>query len=80
LDIKTVQCDTTAQTCTIEVPAPGFALVFLTDDSDIADSGKGGPGDAGGATMTFATTERAKTRNTGALRSSPLFSFLVWIT
>ncbi|KAJ7813764.1 hypothetical protein B0H13DRAFT_2382214 [Mycena leptocephala] len=32
LDIKTVQCDTTAQTCTIDVPTPGFALVFLTDD------------------------------------------------
>ncbi|KAJ7833569.1 hypothetical protein B0H13DRAFT_1914506 [Mycena leptocephala] len=32
LDIKTVQCDMTAQTCTIEVPTPGFALVFLTDD------------------------------------------------
>ncbi|KAJ7806220.1 hypothetical protein B0H13DRAFT_2387215 [Mycena leptocephala] len=32
LDIKTVQCDTTAQTCTLEVPTPGFAHVFLTDD------------------------------------------------
>ncbi|KAJ7861061.1 glycoside hydrolase family 79 protein [Mycena leptocephala] len=67
------QCDTTAQTCTVDVPAPGFALVFLTDDGDIADSGKGGAGEAGGATMTFATTERTKTRNTGALRSSLLF-------
>jgi hypothetical protein len=44
----------------------------LTDDGDIADSGKGGAGEAGGATMTFATTERTKTRNTGALRSSLL--------
>jgi hypothetical protein len=38
LDIE----DTTAQTCTIDVPAPGFALVFLTDDGDIADSGREG--------------------------------------
>ncbi|KAJ7923602.1 glycoside hydrolase family 79 protein [Mycena leptocephala] len=72
LDIKTVQCDTTAQTCTIDVPAPGFALVFLTDDSEIADSGKGGPGDAGGATMTFATTERTKTKNTATADPSLL--------
>ncbi|KAJ7834157.1 glycoside hydrolase family 79 protein [Mycena leptocephala] len=72
LDIKTVQCDTTAQTCTIDVPAPGFALVFLTDDGDIADSGKGGVGEAGGATMTFATTERTKTRNTATVDPSLL--------
>ncbi|KAJ7458154.1 hypothetical protein FB451DRAFT_1182899 [Mycena latifolia] len=57
LDIKTVQCDTTAQMCTIDVPAPGFAY-----------SGKGGAGEAGGGTMTFATAERTKNRNTGAFK------------
>ncbi|KAJ7911644.1 hypothetical protein B0H13DRAFT_1875599 [Mycena leptocephala] len=59
-------------TCTIDVPAPGFALVVLTDDGDIADSGKGGAGEEGGATMTFATTERTKTRNTATADPSLL--------
>ncbi|KAJ6512845.1 glycoside hydrolase family 79 protein [Mycena sanguinolenta] len=31
LDVQTIPCDTTAQTCSIRVPAPGFALVFLND-------------------------------------------------
>ncbi|KAF7974485.1 hypothetical protein HWV62_12034 [Athelia sp. TMB] len=31
LDIQTITCDTTANTCQIKVPAPGFALVFLND-------------------------------------------------
>ena len=31
LDIQTVTCDTTTNTCQIKVPAPGFALVFLND-------------------------------------------------
>jgi hypothetical protein len=56
-DVKTVQCDTTAQTCTVDVPAPGFALVFLTDDAFTEN--KGAP------SMTFPTTAQTKTHNTG---------------
>jgi hypothetical protein len=56
-DIKTVNCDTTTQTCTIDVPAPGFALVFLTDDAFTEDKGM--------PTTTFPTTVHTKTRNTG---------------
>ncbi|KAI9451263.1 hypothetical protein BJY52DRAFT_123356 [Lactarius psammicola] len=31
IDVQTVNCDTTAGTCQVKVPAPSFALVFLTD-------------------------------------------------
>ncbi|EIM80386.1 glycoside hydrolase family 79 protein [Stereum hirsutum FP-91666 SS1] len=34
LDVQTVQCDQTSNTCAIKVPAPSFALVFLTDDAE----------------------------------------------
>jgi hypothetical protein len=57
-DVQTVQCDTTAQTCTVDVPAPGFALVFLTDDAFTESKGA--------ASVTFPTTAQTKTRNTGA--------------
>ncbi|KAF7336209.1 Glyco-hydro-79C domain-containing protein [Mycena venus] len=58
-EIKSVDCDATAQTCTVVVPAPGFALVFLTDDAFTED--KGAP------SMTFATTVRTKTHNTATV-------------
>ncbi|KAJ7850759.1 hypothetical protein B0H13DRAFT_2400859 [Mycena leptocephala] len=32
-DVQTVQCDTMAKTCSVKVPPPGFALVFLSDSS-----------------------------------------------
>ena len=32
-NISTVQCDSDANACRIKVPAPGFALVFLTDSA-----------------------------------------------
>ncbi|KAJ6543162.1 hypothetical protein B0H19DRAFT_1035502 [Mycena capillaripes] len=57
--IQTVDCDKTAQTCTVDVPAPGFALVFLTDDAFTED--KGAP------SMTFTTTARTKTHNTATV-------------
>ncbi|KAI9455294.1 hypothetical protein F5148DRAFT_1378092 [Russula earlei] len=33
LNVTTIQCDQTANTCSVPVPAPAFALVFLTSDS-----------------------------------------------
>ncbi|KAJ7897687.1 hypothetical protein B0H14DRAFT_344531 [Mycena olivaceomarginata] len=63
-DVKTVQCDTTAQTCTVDVPAPGFALVFLTDDAFTEN--KGAP------SMTFPTTAQTKTHNTAKVDPSIL--------
>lgn len=58
-DIKTVQCDTSAKTCSIKVPAPGFALIFL-NDAVYSESETS-------STLTFATTAKTQTRNTGGL-------------
>ncbi|KAG6864520.1 hypothetical protein C0991_008982 [Blastosporella zonata] len=55
-NITTIQCDTTNNVCTIPVPAPSYALVFLTSTS--LDE----PGAE--ASMTFPTTVQTKTRNT----------------
>ncbi|KAJ7752939.1 hypothetical protein B0H16DRAFT_1663031 [Mycena metata] len=58
-DIQSVSCDTTAQTCSVKVPAPGFALIFLTD-AVYSES-------APGAVLTFATTARTHTQNTATV-------------
>ncbi|KAJ7081158.1 glycoside hydrolase family 79 protein [Mycena belliarum] len=62
--IQTVPCDFVAQTCTIKVPAPGFALVFLADDAQTEN--------AGAPSATFATTAHTKTRNTVTVDESML--------
>ncbi|KAJ7783995.1 glycoside hydrolase family 79 protein, partial [Mycena maculata] len=62
-DVQTVQCDAAAQTCSVKVPAPGFALVFL--DSALTES-------AGAASTTFATTALTKTANTVTIAASVL--------
>ncbi|KAF8217162.1 glycoside hydrolase family 79 protein [Mycena galopus ATCC 62051] len=63
-DIQTVQCDTSAQTCSVRIPAPGFALIFLTDtvysESETA------------STLTFPTTVRTQTKNTVTVNPSVL--------
>ncbi|KAF8882861.1 glycoside hydrolase family 79 protein [Infundibulicybe gibba] len=58
-DIRVVQCDQNANTCAINVPAPGFALVFLSDSAQTET--------AGAPTTTFATTFRTKTQNTATV-------------
>ena len=60
LNVVTVPCDTAANTCTVTVPAPGFALVFLNDQSytDSTPSGE---------TITFATTAGTRTINTATV-------------
>ncbi|KAF7316422.1 Glyco-hydro-79C domain-containing protein [Mycena indigotica] len=63
-EIKTVNCDAAAQTCTVEVPAPGFALVFLSD-SALTET-------AGAPSVTFTTTALTKTRNTATIDASVL--------
>lgn len=64
LDVQTVNCDTSSNTCQITVPAPSFALVFLTDDaySSVTPS----------ATETFPTTVFTKTVNTLSIDMSSL--------
>ena len=58
--IVNVPCDTGTNTCTVTVPAPGFALVFLNDKAyeDSTPSGN---------TLTFATTARTRTINTATI-------------
>ena len=58
--IANVPCDTVTNTCTVTVPAPGFALVFLNDKAyeDSAPTGN---------TLTFATTARTRSVNTATI-------------
>ncbi|EIM84257.1 uncharacterized protein STEHIDRAFT_132660 [Stereum hirsutum FP-91666 SS1] len=64
LDVQTVQCDTSSNTCQIKIPAPSFALVFLTDDAYSSISPT--------ATETFPTTVFSKTVNTLSIEMSVL--------
>ncbi|KAF7344500.1 hypothetical protein MSAN_01931900 [Mycena sanguinolenta] len=59
LNITTITCDTGANTCLIPVPAPAFALVFLTAEEDIA-------------TVTFSTSVHTNTVNTATVAASVL--------
>ncbi|KAI0830340.1 glycoside hydrolase family 79 protein [Trametes gibbosa] len=56
LKIETVPCDQQANTCQIKVPAPGFALVFMTEEA-MRESEPA-------STATFATTAITKAKNT----------------
>lgn len=53
-NIQTIACDTTGGTCSIPVPAPSVALVFLTDAA-YEESG-GLSGEQSGVTLTYPTT------------------------
>ncbi|KAF7297395.1 Glyco-hydro-79C domain-containing protein [Mycena indigotica] len=64
-DIKTVDCDATAKTCSVKVPAPGFALVFLGGDDALTEN-KGAP------SQTYSTTALTKTVNTATINPSVL--------
>ncbi|KAJ7292155.1 glycoside hydrolase family 79 protein [Mycena rebaudengoi] len=56
--IESFPCDQDTKTCTVRVPAPGFALVYLTDSvySDKQDP-----------PQTYATTARTKLHNTATI-------------
>lgn len=58
-DVQSVNCDQGANTCAIKVPAPGVALVFLTDQA-LSES-------EGTHTATFATTAVTKLSNTATI-------------
>lgn len=60
-----MNCDTNANTCQIKVPAPGFALVFITDPS-ILDTY------SSDAQQTFATSVRTRITNTATVDPSVL--------
>jgi len=59
VSITPVQCNPGANTCQVNVPAPGFALVFLAD----AALGEVTPQ----STVSFATTARTKIHNTATV-------------
>ncbi|KAI8996273.1 hypothetical protein BD414DRAFT_477356 [Trametes punicea] len=63
-DIQTVQCDTNANTCQIDVPAPGVALVFISSGAQSAVDPS--------STQTFPTTAVTKTANTVTIDPSVL--------
>ena len=64
LNVQTITCDTNGNTCQIKVPAPGFALVFFSDNvfSEVTPSNP----------QTFATTAMTKTMNTVTVDPSVL--------
>ncbi|OJA14152.1 hypothetical protein AZE42_09597 [Rhizopogon vesiculosus] len=64
VDVQTIPCDQTNNVCQVKVPAPGFALVFLTDDS-LSESDQG-------PTTTFATTAYTKQHGTATIDPSIL--------
>ncbi|KAG5640479.1 hypothetical protein DXG03_008374 [Asterophora parasitica] len=55
-NVAIVSCDQTNNVCKINVPAPSYALVFLTDDA-FQETG-------GAPSTTFATTAQTKAHNT----------------
>ncbi|KIJ61735.1 glycoside hydrolase family 79 protein [Hydnomerulius pinastri MD-312] len=64
VDIQTITCDQTNNVCNVKVPAPGAALVFLSDQA-LAESDQG-------PTMTFPTTAYTKVQNTATIDPSVL--------
>lgn len=65
LNITTINCDTTANTCIIPVKAPSFALVFLSDDALNSSGGTT-------AAATFPTSAHTKTINTATIDAGAL--------
>lgn len=63
-DVQTVACDQSANTCSVQVPAPGFALVFITS----ASFSESNPS----TTQTFSTTTLSKGQNTATVPASVL--------
>ena len=62
--IQTIACDTTANTCQIPVPAPGVALVFVSQEA------QGGVDPS--RTETYSTTAATKLKNTATIDPSVL--------
>jgi hypothetical protein len=62
--VTTIECNQSANTCSIPVPAPGFALVFLTSNALRAVSPS--------STVTFPTTAYTRHGNTVSIDPSML--------
>ncbi|OBZ65025.1 hypothetical protein A0H81_14976 [Grifola frondosa] len=66
--IYSINCDQGANTCAIQVPAPGTALVFVLPDSVLLEVEPS-------STVTFATAALTKTVNTVTIDASVLATF-----
>ena len=64
-EIETVDCNQESNTCDVTVHAPGFALVFLTDEA-LSES------ESSDAVQTFSTTSVTKLTNTATVELSVL--------
>ena len=64
LHIETIQCDQGANTCQVRVPAPGFALVFMSDEAAAESEPT--------STATFGTTAITKIKNTATIDEAVL--------
>jgi hypothetical protein len=64
IDIVRIPCDRESNTCSVGVPAPGFALVFFNQESQQESSPEAIP--------TFATTAFTQTRNTAYIDPTDL--------
>ena len=62
--MQTVQCDQTANSCTVKVPAPGAAIVYFSQDAQAAIASE--------AYSTYPTTVITKTKNTVTIDPSVL--------
>ena len=63
-DVQTVNCDQSSETCSVQVPAPGFALVFIATAAFFESNPS--------TTQTFSTTSLKKTHNTATVPASVL--------
>ena len=70
LSVKTIKCRNDESSCTIPVPAPGFALVFLANSSTIRAQDPFIS--MSRATKTFSTTAFSKAKNTAKVEPSVL--------
>jgi hypothetical protein len=64
LNVTTINCNTAANSCTVPVPAPGFALVFLDSTSPALSIGQ--------ATETFKTSAFTQRHNTATFDGSTI--------
>ncbi|KAF9234870.1 glycoside hydrolase family 79 protein [Melanogaster broomeanus] len=64
VDVQTVDCDQLNNVCNVKVPAPGAALVFLSDEALVESDA--------GPTMTFPTTANTQLHNTATINPSAL--------
>ena len=65
--VQTVPCDQTTNACTIRVPAPGVALVFISDDAKSAVSSIDSQ-----PTATFSTSVATRAQQTASIDPSVL--------